>query len=435
MNTQYHAIRELKQNNHFKKGDVLVLFGELFSKGYANGLVEEAEKRGMTVIRSTVGRREKDGTLRKLTAEESELQTKPFINVPLEAGFDLEKTSFGTSPAEALKEVKLGDWESFKFPAGMIEEARENGRKRFTTSVDQYLAELENLIPEKSNVLFAHLMAGGVPRAKIVLPIINRIVKGTGDRYVPSESLMPTEIGQFCLTNFQEVTAETFRIFVERSEKLRAKIKAQGGDYSFVAYGYHGTEILINNDYRWQTYTPYIQGWAKMKLEEYSQQISAVGVKSAVYNCPEILTNSSSIFNGVELSLYPLLGAIAKESSNSILFKNLTERCLSLLKPELSYEKIMQLSSVYQNSPEILEKNQFNLWPQHTSQRQLETMLDRSNVFVEAHKDTKQLITYILSEVVFSACGKVMINDSAQPEAAVSWINHDVIAKIFSANL
>ncbi len=435
MNTQYHAIRELKQNNHFKKGDVLVLFGELFSKGYANGLVEEAEKREMTIIRSTVGRREKDGTLRKLTAEETELQPKPFINVPLEAGFDLEKTSHGTSPTEALKDVKLSDWESFKFPKGMIEEAREQGRKRFANSLEQYFSELERLIPPGANVLFAHLMAGGVPRAKIVLPIINRIVKGTGDRYVPSESLLPTDIGQFCLSNFQEVTAETFRLFVEGSEKIRNQIKAQGGDYSFVAYGYHGTEILIDNSYRWQTYTPYIQGWAKMKLEDYSRQMSGKGIKSTVYNCPEILTNSSSIFNGVELSLYPLLGAIAKESSKSILFKNLLDRCLALLKNELTYEKILDLSATYQNSPEVLEKNQFKLWPQHTSAMQLETMLDRSNVYIEAHKDNKHLITYILSEVVFSACGKVMINDSAKPESPVSWINHDIIAKIFAANI
>ena len=33
------------------------IIGELFSRGYANGLVEEAEKCGMTILRATVGRR------------------------------------------------------------------------------------------------------------------------------------------------------------------------------------------------------------------------------------------------------------------------------------------------------------------------------------------------------------------------------------------
>lgn len=435
MTIHYHAIRELKQNHHFKEGDVLVLFGELFSKGYANGLVEEAEKRGMKIIRSTVGRREKDGSLRPLNSEEAALHPQPFINIPLEAGFDLEKTSHGISAVEALKDVKLADWESFKFPQGLISEAQEKGRQRFTAAVSAYLKELEQHIPPGANVLFAHLMAGGVPRAKIVLPIVNRIVKGVGDRYVPSESLLPTDIGQFCLTNFQEVTAETYRILFKSTESLRKKIESKNGQFSFVAYGYHGTEILIKDQYRWQTYTPYIQGWAKMKLEEYSREISSAGIRSTVYNCPEILTNSSSIFNGVELSLYPLLGAIAKESQKSVLWKNLKDRCAQLLKPEMTFEEIIRISGEYQDSPEILEKNKFDLWPQNTSSAQLEKMLNSSDHFVESHKDTKNLITFILSEVVFSACGKIMINDSGNPEAPVSWINHDVIAKIFAANL
>ena len=66
----YHAIRDLKKDSTFKKGDVLVLFGELFTRGYANGLVEEAERRGLKIIRATVGRREKDGTLRALNNDE-----------------------------------------------------------------------------------------------------------------------------------------------------------------------------------------------------------------------------------------------------------------------------------------------------------------------------------------------------------------------------
>lgn len=431
LNSNYHAIRNLKLNSHFKKGDVLVLFGELFSKGYANGLVDEAEKRGMKIIRSTVGRRDKDGTLRPLTPEEAGSHPAPFINIPLEAGFDLEKGPHGISPVEALKDVKLNDWENFKFPEGLIQDSQEKGRIRFQNSVELYMKELENHIPPGANVLFAHLMAGGVPRAKIVLPIINRMVKGTGDRYVPSEQLIPTDIGQFCLANFQEVTAETLRILVKVSQNLRDKIQLQGGQSSIVAYGYHGTEILIGQEYRWQTYTPYFQGWAKMKLEEYSREASQNGVKVCVYNCPEILTNSSSIFNGVELSLYPLLGAIGKETQKSPKWNEILNKCLTLMKPGTQFEDIMKFSTDYQNSPEILEKNIFSAWPQNTSQVQLEKMLKSSDYLVELHTDSKNLITFILSEVVFSACGKVMLNDSPQPEAPVSWINHDVIAKIF----
>ena len=69
----------------YGKGDVLVVFGELFARGYANGIVDEAERHGMTVVRSTVGRRDADGNLRALTPEEANLHRAPFINIPLEA--------------------------------------------------------------------------------------------------------------------------------------------------------------------------------------------------------------------------------------------------------------------------------------------------------------------------------------------------------------
>lgn len=79
----YFPIRNRPTQHSFKKGDVLALFGELFNRGYANGLVEEAEKNGMTVVRATVGRRDAEGNLRALTPEEVEKIPQPFINVPL----------------------------------------------------------------------------------------------------------------------------------------------------------------------------------------------------------------------------------------------------------------------------------------------------------------------------------------------------------------
>ena len=34
------SLRNIPQNNIFRKGDVFVLFGELFGRGYANGFGE-----------------------------------------------------------------------------------------------------------------------------------------------------------------------------------------------------------------------------------------------------------------------------------------------------------------------------------------------------------------------------------------------------------
>ena len=40
-------LRDIPQSNIFRKGDVFVLFGELFGRGYVNGLISEARKAGM----------------------------------------------------------------------------------------------------------------------------------------------------------------------------------------------------------------------------------------------------------------------------------------------------------------------------------------------------------------------------------------------------
>ncbi len=433
MSSTYHAIRFLKKDSTFKQGDVLVLFGELFTRGYANGLVEEAERRGMKIIRTTVGRREKDGSLRALNAEEMAAIPKPFINVPLEAGFDLEPDDNGITPVESLKDVKLSDWEAHEMNKASLEVSRRKGRERFQKNLRTYLQELEQHIPAGANVLFAHLMAGGVPRAKIVMPLMNRAVKGSGDRYIASEKFTQSSIGQFCLQSFMEVTAETFQFLVNESTTLREKLQKQGSKVSYVAYGYHGTEVLMGNNYVWQSYSPYVQGWAKIRLENYSREFSHKGIKTCVYNCPEILTNSSAIFSGVEVSLYPLLGALRKEGSDSKRAQTMIDESLALLKPETKLDDVLNFTKSYLMSDLIRAHCVFEKWPQHSSKDQMETMLKASDHMQELHKDPKQLMTFGLSEVVIEACGKVMLADCTAPEAPVAWINHDVIAKIFSA--
>lgn len=433
--SKYHAIRHLRAHGSnaqqaFTKGDVLVLFGELFSRGYANGLVEEAQRRGMTIISTTVGRREKDGSLRALSAAEVSGQSAPFINVPLEAGFDLEPDDQGKTIVDHLKDVKLSEWETFELPPGSLESSRKKGRARFNENLKKYMAELKPQLPPGSKVLFAHLMAGGVPRAKIVMPLMNRVVKGTDDRFLASEKLCNSGIGKLMLECFNEVTAETFAALVHESTELRQSQEATGGQVSYLAYGYHGTEVLVGHDYLWQTYSPYLQGWAKMRLENFAHDFSKKGLHCCVYNCPEILTNSSSIFAGVEVSLYPLLGALKKEAPYSAAANTILNKCANLLKPEFDLESLLEYCKSFLLSDLIRSHCVFDKWPQHNSKTQLAKMLETSDRLIEMHRDPKQLLTFVLSELVFAACGRVMLNDSLRPEAPVAWINHDIIAKV-----
>ncbi|MCM2282833.1 MAG: hypothetical protein NDI61_13415 [Bdellovibrionaceae bacterium] len=432
--TTFQALRELPASAQFKKGDVMVVFGELFSRGYANGIVDQAEKSGMTIVRSTVGRRDADGTLRPLTTEELQNWPKPYINIPLEAGFDMEPAADGTTPVDQLKSVKMSEWDSAKLDWSKIEHSRKAGVERFRKNVTAYMRELDALIPKGANVLFVHTMAGGVPRAKIFMPTMNKVFKGTGDRHTASEMLQKSDMGKFADQNFDEVTAHTFQHLLELSHPIRERIERDGGRAHYIAYGYHGTEVLVRGEYRWQTYTPYFQGWAKMKLEKHAEDAWKKGIRAQVFNCPEILTNSSSIFLGVELSLYPLMGALQREGTKSPYAQKLVQKCQSLLKDGVTIQDVLKATDAYITSDLMQRYMKYDLWPQHNGKEQMECMLDSSAHLISLHKDEKQLITYLLSEEVFKACGEVMFREAWNPKAPVWWLGHDVLAKTLATS-
>lgn len=422
--TNYFPLRETPQTAQYKRGDYLVIFGEVFGRGYVNGLIQEAQKYEMEIIYSTVGRRE-SGVLRNLNAEELSKQPSPTINIPLEAGFDLEKGKDGSTVCDHVKEIKLDDWQNTKLDWKSINESEAEGTKRFTKYVREYLKELQAKIEPGKNVFIAHLMAGGVPRAKIFLAALNRVVKPKGDKFIPSETFWTSDLGKLCDKSFNAVTADTLKILVEESQELQ-----KSNPTRFSAYGYHGTEITTGGDYFWQSYAPYIQGWAKIRLENHSAHFQKNGIKTSVYNCPEILTNSSSIFQGVEVPLYPLLSSFKKFGNETKYTKDLLEKCQALLKSDKKVEDLLNVAKSFYNDPEI--KNDFNLFekfPQHNNLSQMQKLVDCSNRIIEMHQDEKNLITFILSEEVLKGTGQLIFHDSyLMPKPSV-WLNHDIIVK------
>jgi hypothetical protein len=344
----------------------------------------------------------------------------------------MEKASDGLSPVDRLQGIKMAEWDQVKLDWPKIEESRKLGRQRFQNQVRLYMQELKAHLPKGANVIFAHIMAGGVPRAKIMMPTMNRIFKGQGERHLGSQALANSDLGKFSQMNFEDVTAQTFQYLLEGSASLAAEIKSGGGSVRYIAYGYHGTEVLINGQYTWQTYTPYFQGWAKMRLEDFAKQARAQGHQACVYNCPEILTNSSSIFLGVEVSLYPLLTALKKQ--NSAHATAVVKKCEALLKDGLTTQDVQAATDSFMNSPVMKPFNaNFAGWPLHNSKEQMELMLQASAHLIDMHKDPKNLITYVLSEEVFKATGLCMFRDSWQPQQPVLWLGHDVVALAIAA--
>jgi hypothetical protein len=400
----------------------------------------------LKVIRSTVGRRTPEGELRPLNSEELASQSQPLINVPLEAGFDLESTDSDPKGRDAVSlfdGVKISDWMHAKVDMSALERARERGRSRFRDQVRHYLQELKTHIPSGKNVIFCHTMAGGVPRTKVIMPVMNRVFKGRGDRHVSSHTLYESDLGRFALMNFDEVTAETFKVLIEESADLRSEIEQSGGRASYLAFGYHGTEILTKGEMRWQTYTPYFQGWAKMKLEDYAAEAQAKGVRATVYNCPEILTNSSSIFIGVEVSLYPLLGALRNalpraQGDGKKRIESVLQDAGQLVKPEfrdrqLFIDQIQKFVDDYVSSDVIQKHSVFHQWPQASHSEQMEKMLSASEELFALNADEKHPMTSLLSEQVFRATGALMYHDAWTCRRPVVWLGHDAMASALAS--
>jgi hypothetical protein len=427
----YNPMRNLPADAGYKAGDVLVLCGELFGRGYANGIVEQARAKGMTIIGTTVGRRESDSTLRALNPEElaaaEALLGGTIINIPLEAGFDMEPAANGVTPLDQLKGAKPDDWAGIRFDWQAMEESRAAGTTRLKANLAAVSAELAKLVPARANLLLVHTMAGGIPRARLFMPLLNRVFKGQGDKYLSSEDFWGSDLGKLCDWSFSEVTADSLAYLIDETAPLRDKVAAAGGKVTYAAYGYHGCEVQINGTYTWQSYTPYLQGWAKMRLEDHAAAAWEKGIKATVYNCPEILTNSSALFLGVEISLYPLLAALATEGG--AIAAEVKEACTALLAEGATLEKMLQSANDYLASPIMKPFAGIDAWPHHSTKEQMEFMLSRSAELIAMNANPKEIVCSVLSGAVFRGVGKLMLDSSWNPQAPVWWLNHDVIAK------
>jgi hypothetical protein len=432
---RYDPLRDLPAPAGWRPGDVLVVFGELFGRGYANGIVDEARRAGMTLVGATVGRRDgSDGPLRplhpeELAAAEANLGGR-IVNVPLEAGFDLEAVEGAPSPAEQLKRLKGDNWRELTFDQAALSASRAAGAARFERNAAAFAAELAGLVPASANLLIVHTMAGGVPRVRSLLPLMTRLFRGTGEKHLASGEVWNTELGRLWATSFEEVTARTFQRLVEATSPLRTP----GRRVRYVAYGYHGCEVLVGGRLTWQSYTPYLQGWAKKLLEQFAEEAWRDGVRATVFNSPEIWTNSSALFSGVELSLYPLLGAIADAGRAvggpaELAADGLRGRCRALLREGASLEAMLARVDRFLSDPALAPFRGLEAWPHHSTREEMELMLPAAEEVLAFSADGKNTVAGELSRMVFGAVGRLMLAEAWEPSSPVRWLNHDVVAK------
>ena len=58
------------------------------------------------------------------------------------------------------------------------------------------------------------------------MPLLNRVFKGQGERFLSSETFWNSELGRLCRICFDEVTAGTFRQLIEATAHLRDSVSA-----------------------------------------------------------------------------------------------------------------------------------------------------------------------------------------------------------------
>ena len=434
---RYAPLRDLPAPNGWGKGDVLVVFGELFGRGYANGIVDEARRAGMTLVGATVGRRDgADGPLRPLNAEELAAAEANLggriINVPMEAGFIFDSVDGAPPVAELLKGIKGDAWREFACDDATVARARAAGAARFERNAAAFAAELGKLVPAGANLLIVHTMAGGIPKIRSILPLLNRMLRGAGEKYIPSGEVWAAPLGRLLAASFDSVTADTLATLLAATAPLRTP----GRRVRYVAYGYHGTEVLVGGRPTWQSYTPYLQGWAKKRLEEHAEAAWAAGVKITVHNSPEIWTDSSALFSGVELSLFPLLLAVRQAGAAAgpegvKAADGLWERCRARLKAGATLEAMLARADAFLTSPVLAPFRDLASWPHHSTREEMELMLPAAEEVLAFSADPKDAVAAELSRAVYGAVGQLMFGDSWEPAEPVRWLNHDVVAKRF----
>ena len=435
---RFYGLKKVPTVASFGPKDYVVVFGEVFGKGYANGFLKAASQMKMNVIGSTVGRRDGNGPLRELNSDEltsarSIFPFKHFFNIPLEAGFDLESAASGRTPVNQTEGTKMDGWQSIQFNWDEVSASRDAGNARFLRMTQAFLAEVEKVVPADCNIIFLHTMAGGIPRARIMMPTMNRVFKGRLDKFVDSRTFWDSPLGRLSEMSFSDVTAGTFEVLIRESQKIRERQQASGQRVHYMAYGYHGTEILIDGEYQWQTYSPYLQGWAKMELEEVAAKYRAQNVSATVYNCPEILTNSSNLFQGVEVPLYPFVSSLIHEAPDHPRTGKIVEICQALLKPEYSVRDISKVTDAYFQSDLMRSWRRFEGWPQHSARDQMELMLETSQNLIAMHKDERATMTLELSRDIFEAAGFCILHDSWTQTEPVVWLGHDVLSRVLTS--
>jgi hypothetical protein len=147
-----------------------------------------------------------------------------------------------------------------------------------------------------------------------------------------------------------------------------------------------------------------------------------------VFDAPEIWTNSSALFLGVEVSLYALLRALEREAPRAAETGALRARCSALLKEGATLDALVARAEAFLTGTAAPLRT-FATWPHHSTREHLEAMLAASEACGAMSADPRNPVAAELSRSVVDAVGRLIFDASWEPEGPVRWLGHDVVAR------
>jgi hypothetical protein len=76
----------------------------------------------------------------------------------------------------------------------------------------------------------------------------------------------------------------------------------------------------------------------------------------------------------------------------------------------------------------------FSAWPMANSQAQADLTIGTSNEITQMHRNSKELISDLLSGLVVEATGQLIFAETSNPSGPVQWLNHDIVARRLNAS-
>ena len=139
------------------------------------------------------------------------------------------------------------------------------------------------------------------------------------------------------------------------------------------------------------------------------------------------------MFTGIELPLIPLLLALKKENGGTWADEQ-WRACEQLLDDGLTMDDVFQKIHAMQESEVMRPFYDFSAWPMPNSQAQADLTIGTSNEITRMHRDSKVMMSDLLSALVVKSTGQLIFGESSEPSGPVLWLNHDIVARRLNAS-